>query len=419
MKIWIVTIGESLPIIDGENVRLHRAGILAEYLQKKGHNVTWWTSSFNHFSREQRCYKDTDLKISNNYLIKILYAKGYKKNVSLQRIVNHYKIAYKFKKLIQKETVPDIIISSMPTIELSLFAAQFGKKNKVPVVLDIRDLWPDIFVELVPKFLKPFLKAALFPMYKNLRSACKDAFSLTGNSPYFVKWGIDYAERKQNHFDKDFPFGYPEKKIEEKALIDAEKFWNDYGINKQNKDFIICFFGALGKQINIEIIIETAKKIYNHNKKIKFIICGLGENLKKYKLLSKGLENIIFPGWIDRASISKLMELSVIGLAPYYNSYDFLNSLPNKPIEYMSGGLAIASSLKGYLQKIIESNNCGFVYENSDELTSILLDLYNRPEKLNIMKANSLKLFKEKYTADNVYSDMVEHLGRIVKYENV
>lgn len=51
MNIWLVTIGEPLPIDEG-NYRLLRVGILANLLVKKNHNVIWWTSTFNHIEKK-------------------------------------------------------------------------------------------------------------------------------------------------------------------------------------------------------------------------------------------------------------------------------------------------------------------------------------------------------------------------------
>ena len=49
--IWIVTIGE--PIFHPENkLRKHRSGLLAKFIsENKNCNVTWWTSTFNHFTK--------------------------------------------------------------------------------------------------------------------------------------------------------------------------------------------------------------------------------------------------------------------------------------------------------------------------------------------------------------------------------
>ena len=49
MNIWLVTIGEPIPVEDNK-LRLHRTGILFESLySSKKNNVTWWTSNYNHF----------------------------------------------------------------------------------------------------------------------------------------------------------------------------------------------------------------------------------------------------------------------------------------------------------------------------------------------------------------------------------
>ena len=43
MRIWLITVGEPLPTDGAE--RLLRAGILADMLSAKGHDVVFWTST--------------------------------------------------------------------------------------------------------------------------------------------------------------------------------------------------------------------------------------------------------------------------------------------------------------------------------------------------------------------------------------
>src|SRR5688572_12390199 len=50
IKVWLVTAGEPLPLGKQEQ-RLLRAGLLARYLVAAGHEVTWWTSTFDHTSK--------------------------------------------------------------------------------------------------------------------------------------------------------------------------------------------------------------------------------------------------------------------------------------------------------------------------------------------------------------------------------
>jgi hypothetical protein len=113
----------------------------------------------------------------------------------LSRIIDHYQVANKFKEIAQSESPPDIILCSLPTLELSLVATEYGRENNIPVILDVRDLWPDIFLELAPKWGQWLAKLLLLPMFNTLRSACTQATAISGITPEFVDWGVNYASR--------------------------------------------------------------------------------------------------------------------------------------------------------------------------------------------------------------------------------
>jgi glycosyltransferase involved in cell wall biosynthesis len=190
-------------------------------------------------------------------------------------------------------------------------------------------------------------------------------------------------------------------------------------LSKNINEFNVCFFGNLGHSFVPEFInvINAARKIKTKNYPIRFIICGSGVNLNFYKKKSEGYSNIIFPGWINEAQIWTLLRMSSIGLLPYQNSKSFVISLPNKSIEYLSAGLPIISSLKGVLGDLLRNHNCGINYEseNADDLTSILINLFNHPELLKEMSKNAYTLYKVKFVAEKVYSDMINYLELSVK----
>ena len=55
MRAWLIQTGEPLPI-DGEFPRLLRTGFLAQQLADRGHHVTWWCSTFNHWTKAHRAW---------------------------------------------------------------------------------------------------------------------------------------------------------------------------------------------------------------------------------------------------------------------------------------------------------------------------------------------------------------------------
>lgn len=418
MRIWLVTIGEPLPI-DSANERLYRTGMLAKLLVQKGHKVVWWTSTFDHVRKIQRFNSDRTINKSNNFKIILLHSIGYKKNISIFRFINHYLIGCKFYKYAQEELKSDIILSSLPTLKLSLSAVKYGEKMNIPVVLDMRDMWPEMFLDFIPSWSKRMARILFLPMYIMLSKACIGATHIIGITPGFVNWGIKCANRNPTSLDKSFPLGYSENAPKEKAIKNAEQFWAKYALSKNSNEFNICFLGNLGHSFVPEFInvINSARKIKAKNYPIRFIICGSGVNLNLYKKKSKGCDNIIFPGWINEAQIWTLLRMSSVGLLPYQNSKSFVIGLPNKSIEYLSAGLPIVSSLKGVLGELLSNHNCGVTYEseNADDLTSKLTYLFNRPKILKEMSKNAFDLYKEKFIAEKVYNDMIDYLELVVK----
>ena len=112
MRVWLVTIGEPLPIIS-EDARLLRAGMLAEELVSRGHKVIWWTSTFDHSKKQQLFPVDKTIDLSESFCIHLLHSVGYKQNISVRRVIDHVGVARKFKYYSHKEPVPDVIICSI------------------------------------------------------------------------------------------------------------------------------------------------------------------------------------------------------------------------------------------------------------------------------------------------------------------
>lgn len=414
MRIWQITVGEPLPT-DGSGIRLHRAGILTELLHRQGHDVVWWTSTFDHMAKKHRFTSDTVVDLDKQFRMILLHSCAYASNVSVSRILNHIGIARRFSDLVSKEEKPDVILVSLPTLELSLAAVEYGKQNNVPVVVDVRDLWPDIFVDLFPVAVRPLGRLMLLPYFRMVRSICRQATAIIGITPKIVQWGLDYAGRAATCWDRDFPLAYSGVKPKDEALHSAEKFLENYGINRSNSQFTACFFGTMGRQFDIETVIKAAKIMEEQKNGIRIVLCGTGDNFEKYKQLAGSCKSLIFPGWVGAAEIWTMMRWSHVGLAPYYSTPDFEMSIPNKVIEYLSAGLPIVSSLKGTVAEMVSHYGCGVSYkqENPHELANILVDLHTQPKLLETMSKNARRLYEERFAAEDVYGKLAVYLDEI------
>lgn len=419
MNIWLITIGEPLPI-NKSSTRLLRVGLLADFLVKNNHSVTWWTSTFDHTQKKHLYTQDTTVVINESYTIILLHAIAYYSNVSIQRIINHYILAQKFKKKAKQHQKPDILLSSLPTLELSFAATEYGNKHNIPVILDIRDLWPDIFLNLAPQRVQNLAKLLLAPFFETVKSACNQATAITGITDSYVEWGVKYAGRSCSNNDRSFPLAYSQITPNPKEITEANMFWHSQGVDKHEKRFIICFFGTFGRQVNLKTVIQSAHKLMELKVPVLFVLCGTGDNFKYYKNLADKCSNILFPGWVNQAQIWTLMRFSYLGIAPYYDSYDFSMSIPNKVIEYWSAGLPIISSLQGTVENLINEYRCGINYHNQDasELTQKIIFLIESSHLAKEMSRNAISLYLDNFVAEKVYANMINYLEAFIFKDN-
>ncbi len=413
MRIWLVQRAESTPHDDGGDRRLMRIGILADILRSNGHEVVWWTSAFDHVGKRKRFEKSTRLKVKKNYYIHYLKSFGYKKNISISRFIDNFLITKQFKKEANKEKEkPDLILTSIPSVELSQIAVNYANQNNIPVILDIRDLYPDVFLDLLPKSLSWIIKILIRPMRNNLLSTCKNATAISGITDDFVDWGIMHADRNRTEKDTFFPMAYVKGEISEEKQTEAYSFWEKLGVFKNDKVLNVVFIGTFTKSFEFETIFESAKILDNKKTPVRFIFCGIGAKENNIRKSCEELNNCVYAGWINAAQINIILKLSDVGLAPYIHSKNFIENFPNKPAEYLSENLLIATSLStGKLYDFVNLNRCGLSYESDKhKLSSFLEKLSYDKDYLKELTKNAENGYINYLDGKSVYKSMAKFI---------
>ena len=406
MKIWLIMSGEPLEQF-GE--RPHRVGILSKMLVEEGHNVTWWTTDYDHQHKKYLYGKDTEIVNDFGVSMVFLHPKTpYNKNISLSRIRNHKEVADKFKNISYKKEKPDIILCAFPTIDLAYEAVNYGKDNNIPVVVDVRDLWPDIFFDILPNKLKFIGKLLLSGYVNKTKYIFENCTNITGVSNNYLEYGINYGNKVKTELDKVFYLGYKKEELSSDKYEELYSEFLNLGIDKDK--ILIWFVGTFGQTYDLKPVISIANKFKNKN--IQFVFTGDGENMEEWKLLAQGNENIIFTGWVNKDALLYLGKISDIGLMAY--RYGAPQGLPNKLFEYCANGLVILSSLQGETKDVLETAKIGFTYSNKNELEKYLNILLKNSD-IDLISQKSKELFENTFLAQKVYGNMIEYLENIVK----
>ncbi len=413
MNIWIIKLGEPLPIDPG-SPRLFRSGLLASELSARGHKVTYWTSNVIH---HMKILRDPESLKNSPQGWEILPLQGclYKKNVSLNRIRHNAQTARDFEKRARSLPKPDIILSCLPTLELCQAATIFSIENNIPCIIDIRDLWPDIIRDHAPQALRPLARGLLAGMFRQVKQACVNATAITGVSEPIVQWGLDYSQRPANSFDRAFYLSYDSKK--EKTPSNQNEILAKLKISKS--DFLVVYFGALSKRHEWQTILEAIKALRD-SKYIKFLICGKGDSEEEILNRTKNLNNVITPGWLNAEELSILAQRADLGLIPFASSSDYIRSYPNKVGEYLHYGIPIVSSINGILKEFLAENQCGTTYSNNSptELIELLVHLSNSPEEVKNMRQHGKTAFEKNFDAKKTYLEMSKWLEGIAANVN-
>ena len=348
--------------------------------------------------------------------MQLLHANGYRKNISVARYLNHRTLAKRFLQQAAELTPPDIIVSSLPTLDFCTAATRYGHQYQVPVAIDVRDLWPDIFVDCSPPLVRRSARLLLSPLFRQAQQACATATGITGITDAFVDWALDKAGRERSRYDQSFPMGYAETTPTEAEIEAAQQFWAQQGITSDSETFTLCFFGTLGRHFEMPTVLEAARTLEQRGRQVRWVICGTGSHGDAWKSQAKDLTSVSFPGWVSAAQIWTLMRFSHAALAPYVSTHDFARSLPNKSIEYLSAGLPVLSSLQGVLAGLLADCQCGLTYRNGSaaELAEYVTQLADNRERLAAMSRSALHLYQDRFTAENVYAKMADHLQNIV-----
>lgn len=414
MQVWLTQRAEPTPHDEGERRRPMRSGLMAEYLSRHGAEVLWWTGDYDHYGRRQRRHGNAEIAVSDTYRIRYLAATGYGKTKSLARLRYDRAVAAGFAELAPRQGRPDVILASMPSVDLALASVRHGKARGIPVIVDIRDLHPDIFVESAPASLGPLVRLATVPMKARVAEICRDATAIWGNSDAFVEWGCRLGGRSRGRHDLTLPIAYKPLTVAEADKAAIRAAWWRQGLF-QPDGLHVVFFGTLSRAFDFAPVLEAARHLHGRRSAHHFHFFGAGQQQKFLTEACAPLPNCTMHGPVGAARLQAAMELADIGLAPYVFTENFAANMPNKTTEYLGGGLHVGLAFKrGVLADFLRRTGSGFCYETGAELAEALARLQDAPHLLQEAREASRAAFSRHLGYDTLSARMQAQLVETV-----
>lgn len=414
MLVWIFQTGEPLHI-DGNNARPMRAMNLTNALVEAGHKVVLWSSAFYHQEKRHRSITKEIIRFSDNLEVRLIPSCGYQRNIGLGRLIDHVQLAINLKKIVKEcKVLPDVAFIGYPPIETAAVMVHWLTKRGIPTLLDVKDQWPSIFLDALPQFLRPFGFVILWPYFRLAKRAMQNATGMSAMANGFLNWALAFAGRDRLNSDKVFPLTTPLGQVSESQMCEAREWWDDRGILADRRPRL-CYVGSHSQTLDFHPVFEAAKIAFNKSNNWQFVICGDGNTSADIRKMMSGLNNVHFPGWVDRPKIEALAERCTASLAPYVDTEDFRMSIPNKIIDALSLGLPILSPLQGEVASLINDHGVGLRYgtDLDKSLYECIQVLVNEPDLQIDMSQRARWLYAERFSFDMVYGGLVKHLEKL------
>lgn len=407
MIFWILQLGEPIHL-DSDGFRPMRLINLSDALTEQGHDVIVWTNNFDHFQKKHRLNKGlkTEVKYSHKLTYKLIRSIGYKKNVGLRRIIDHIEIAIRLSVEIRRTPLPDACFVGYPPIESAYVMTKYLKSKKIPIVVDVKDYWPDIFVRPFPRFLQVFVRPFFFFAFSMMNYVMREANTLVAPSRIFLNHFQEVSGRGSSRNDHVVPLTVKKNIIDESEIEKQLLWWGKLGVPKDHK-LIISFIGSLTDVFDFEPLIALA-----NNTDIFVVIAGDGPLHTRLKSKLGEKRNFLLPGRISHNQAMALLKLSSASCLPYKNLPDFNSNLPNKFFDCLANGTPILCSDYGLISETVQKFKLGLTYStDGDQSLSLIVDtIRTNPKILNEFSQNAKDLYDNVYSHRKVYGDLVKSL---------
>lgn len=322
---------------------------LGKLLVKDGYSLNIIGGSFVHDRKKHILDKNEKYRIEEYEGVKYHILNGMSYSGNFKRILSMIEFMLKvffYEKKIQEK--PEVIYCSCPHPFNGLISWYLSKKYKAKFILEIRDLWPETWVEMGAITRKSIVYKTFAWIEKFLyRKADKIVTLMPGAFLYIEKLGISKAKVEWisngvdlEQFDKDF----------EKEPI--------YKFDKNKINFL--YAGSIGIANALDEIFEVAK-LLKDDKKIVFNFIGEGPLKEKYiKFCEENkLDNVKFYPVVSKENIPSLLKQAdiLMTFAKKSNLYKYGIS-PNKLFEYLASSKPVLFSGEVY-NDIIKIANAG------------------------------------------------------------
>lgn len=270
----------------------------------------------------------------------------------------------------------DVVLCTTPPLLLTTSAISIAKKKNAKLVLDVRDIWPDVAIEM-GTFKPNSLYGRFFSHIAKRGFKAADmvttvsAGKVTKLASRICKAGAS-VQLVPNGIDESFV-----ESTEDKAVVDQFNL---------DKGTVCSYVGNIGLAQGLGTLLDIAAVRPN----IRFLLFGTGADKQKLedRVHEEGITNVEFCGTVDAAGVYTVLKHSALAYVPLVSSR-LKDSIPTKLYECIACGCPVLLAAQGDSVDLLEESGLGKHAAPEDpkgllrEFDALIEQKYTEEEKRN------------------------------------
>jgi glycosyltransferase involved in cell wall biosynthesis len=283
---------------------------------------------------------------------------------------------------------PDVIVVSSPTF-FSIFSAWLlSRVKRTALIVEVRDLWPAIFVELGVLTNRPLINVLERLELAAYHAADHVVVVSEGFRDDLIERGVP-AEKVSTITN-----GADLERFQLVTAAPADRAW----LGADEDDVLVLYIGAHGISHGLEAVAEACARLDGERVHVAFV----GEGAAKPQLVEKvselGVGHISLHGGVPSERVPALLAAADICLVPLRDVSLFSSFIPSKIFEYLAAGRAVVGSVEGEPANILREAGAVVVPpEDVDALSAAITELVNDEGRRTAMAADGRKAVAERF----------------------
>ncbi len=269
---------------------------------------------------------------------------------------------------------PDVVIASSPQLLVGLSGWWISFWKRVPLVFEVRDMWPESLAAVGMGAENSLLHRALRRVAGFLY---RKAAHIVVVTPAFKDHLVQHWQVPPSKIS------VVENGVETNQFVPHDEPALRKQLGLENR-FVLGYIGTMGMAHGLDTLLEAAASLQGTHPNVAFLLVGEGADKERLKstLNTLGLRNVNVVDQQPRERIPAYICAADVCLVLLKKTELFKTVIPTKMLEFMACGRPVILGVDGQARRILEEAKAGVFIEpeSSTGLVTAIVALLEHPE---------------------------------------